>query len=429
MPQGFYEMLGVDTEAPPEKIRAAYQRRLAELVRRLRGARKQGADVSILEAQERELREAMDVLADPARRRRYDAFRRAVEDELPVDAETLWDRARWSLVDPVAPLAVAVLRALTDLPVGDPLPDPMLRPARPPAAVAAPAPVVPLPAPRVPLPPLPRPVARPVAIALEPETDEPAPAAVGAAPRVGAASDDAADRPSTIEGRPAVAIGRISPRESDLDAPSLPSLPPPARSVPLAPRPATAPLGPAESEVDDWLHDDESDEDLLPSTSGVPAPAAARVPARPAAAGARAWLSGVLGNVTGRAEQSRVEPVELDEDDELSAEVERPSGLRVLSPAPDEPGLDEIGRIARRHGLGGRFLKEVRQLRELSLEDLVRTTRISSRFLSAIEEDDYERLPNATFVRGYLKQVAEALGVADRGVVEGFMAQYKEHRG
>jgi hypothetical protein len=152
MSQGFYEMLGVEADAPPEKIRAAYQRRLAELVRRLRAARKQGADVSILEAQERELREAIDVLGDQARRRRYDAFRRAVEGELPTDAEGLWDQARWSLVDPIAPLAVAVLRALTDLPVGDPLPDPTLKAVRAPAPPPVAAPVVPLPAPRAPVP-------------------------------------------------------------------------------------------------------------------------------------------------------------------------------------------------------------------------------------------------------------------------------------
>jgi hypothetical protein len=446
MSQGFYEMLGVEADAPPEKIRAAYQRRLAELVRRLRAARKQGADVSILEAQERELREAIDVLGDQARRRRYDAFRRAVEGELPTDAEGLWDQARWSLVDPIAPLAVAVLRALTDLPVGDPLPDPTLKAVRAPAPRPVAAPVVPLPAPRAPVPPPPRGITRPVAVVAAPERDDEAtPAAQIAAPRVISLSEDllertpaarapATERPTAPERTiadeapsvsvslplPVVAAPRSVPRQAP---PLLPQVPAAPRPAPKAPEP-----GPG---LDDWLGDDEAEEDLLPSVSDVPAPAPPRVAAKPAApaSAARAWLSGVLGNVTGRAEVSREAAVVEDDGDEPSVEVERTHSLRVLSAAPDEPQLDDVGRIARRHGLSGRFLKEVRQLREMSLEDLVRTTRISSRFLLAIEEDDFERLPNATFVRGYLKQVAEALGVADRGVVDGFMEQYKAHRG
>jgi hypothetical protein len=435
MSQGFYEMLGVEADAPPEKIRAAYQRRLAELVRRLRAARKQGADVSILEAQERELREAIDVLGDQARRRRYDAFRRAVEGELPTDAEGLWDQARWSLVDPIAPLAVAVLRALTDLPVGDPLPDPTLKAARAPAP-PPPAPVVPLPAPRAPVPPPPRGITRPVAVVATPEReDEATPAAQVSAPRVISLSEDVNERTPAARG-PAPERPTAPERPSADEPPSVSvSMPLPSVAAPKppprpAPRPAPKAPEPGPS-LDDWLGEDEAEEDLLPSVSDVPAPAPPRVAAKPAApaSAARAWLSGVLGNVTGRSEAHREAAVVEEDGDEPSVEVERTHSLRVLSAAPDEPQLDDVGRIARRHGLSGRFLKEVRQLREMSLEDLVRTTRISSRFLLAIEEDDFERLPNATFVRGYLKQVAEALGVADRGVVEGFMEQYKAHRG
>ena len=95
MAQGFYELLGVECDAPPNQIREAYQRRLAELVRRLRVARQQGADVSILEAQERAVREAMEVLADAVRRRRYDAYLQVMRaPEFPEDAEKLWEQAR-----------------------------------------------------------------------------------------------------------------------------------------------------------------------------------------------------------------------------------------------------------------------------------------------------------------------------------------------
>ena len=95
MPLGFYELLGIDPAARPEQVRGAYQNRLGELVRRMRAAKKAGADITVLEAQERTLREAMQVLSDPVRRRRYDAFRQAVASEAlegdePLDGDKLW---------------------------------------------------------------------------------------------------------------------------------------------------------------------------------------------------------------------------------------------------------------------------------------------------------------------------------------------------
>ena len=43
VPLGFYELLGIDPAARPEQVRAAYQTRLGELVRRMRAAKKAGA--------------------------------------------------------------------------------------------------------------------------------------------------------------------------------------------------------------------------------------------------------------------------------------------------------------------------------------------------------------------------------------------------
>ena len=102
MAQGFYEILGVDQQASSAAIQAAFQDQLAELVRRLRAARRQGADVTILEGQERALQEAMSVLTDPSRRQRYDAYRRATRHGMPTAAEGMWDVAKDALVDPLA---------------------------------------------------------------------------------------------------------------------------------------------------------------------------------------------------------------------------------------------------------------------------------------------------------------------------------------
>ncbi len=360
MSQGFYEMLGVEPDAGAERIRAAYQRRLAELVRRLRAARKAGADVSILDAQERELREAMEVLSEPARRRRYDAYRASMNaNQPPTDAESLWTQARMALVEPVVPLSVAFLRAITELPLGDPLPiGPGEGRATSPGVV--PPPPISVPAPSLAPPPLlsasipaipeaPRPTGETLARVVPP----PPPGTIGVAPV------------------PHVSAHSLPWSEGSvrLLSPELPSE-------------ADSPMVPVEEELESW----ESD-----------------------------WG---LEDMADLEAEATPEPP--------------PQGLRLVGrPPPPEanPPKDEIERISRRHGLGGRFLREVRQMREMTLEDLVRATRISSRYLTAIEEDDFDRLPAATFVRGYIKQVASVLQVEERGIVEGFMEQFRSARG
>jgi DnaJ-class molecular chaperone len=119
MAQGFYEILGIDNRSSTDAIHAAYHDQLAGLVRRLRAARRQGADVTILEGQERSLKEAMQILSDPVRRQRYDAYRRASRQGIPTSAETMWDVAKDSLVDPLAIASLEVLQKTTELNIGN----------------------------------------------------------------------------------------------------------------------------------------------------------------------------------------------------------------------------------------------------------------------------------------------------------------------
>jgi hypothetical protein len=324
MAQGLYELLGVPPAASRAEVREAYQRRLADLVRRLRVARQQGADVSILESQETALREAMEILSDPARRRRYDAFRSASGLGLPQDVEGLWGQGRGALVDPVAGVSLAVVRALTDLPVGDPIPEPPGGWRRGRRRAPAPAPA-----------------SRPAQ----------APASQPAPPPV-----------------PVVATA----------APPAPE--PPKVAVPAPPVKPPDDLGETDPHIGvDRLH--------LGALTSAPLPGAAPAPAPDPYA------------------DIRVEP----------------------EPPVAEPA-DPIEALLARHGTDGAFLRGVRELRGMDLDALASATRISTRYLGAIEDNGFDRLPAATFVRGYLKQIASVLEVAEHGVVEGYMALYSQHR-
>ena len=71
----------------------------------------------------------------------------------------------------------------------------------------------------------------------------------------------------------------------------------------------------------------------------------------------------------------------------------------------------------------GRYLKNEREIRQVSLEELAQTTRIPLRHLSNLEDDHLERLPGDVFVRGFLKSYAKAVGLVPADVLRRFEGQ------
>lgn len=59
----------------------------------------------------------------------------------------------------------------------------------------------------------------------------------------------------------------------------------------------------------------------------------------------------------------------------------------------------------------GRYLRGERELRKFSLEEVSKFTRIKEQYLNAIEEDRYDLLPSAIYVKGYLTAYARYLGL------------------
>lgn len=66
----------------------------------------------------------------------------------------------------------------------------------------------------------------------------------------------------------------------------------------------------------------------------------------------------------------------------------------------------------------GQRLREAREQRGLSLEDVEASIRIRKAYLVALEEDDYASLPHPTFVRGFLKTYAAVLGLEVQELLE-----------
>jgi len=59
----------------------------------------------------------------------------------------------------------------------------------------------------------------------------------------------------------------------------------------------------------------------------------------------------------------------------------------------------------------GEYLKRERELREISLREISDDTKVSFRYLEALEEDNASRLPAPVFIKGFIRSYAQYIGL------------------
>ncbi len=65
----------------------------------------------------------------------------------------------------------------------------------------------------------------------------------------------------------------------------------------------------------------------------------------------------------------------------------------------------------------GEHLKREREMRGVSLDEISAATRIGTRFLEALENEQWDRLPGGVFNRGFVRAVARFLGLDEESLV------------
>jgi cytoskeletal protein RodZ len=76
-------------------------------------------------------------------------------------------------------------------------------------------------------------------------------------------------------------------------------------------------------------------------------------------------------------------------------------------------------------GSFGELLKRERELREISLHELTKATRVAPRFLEALENEQWDKLPGGVFNRGVVRAIARYLGLSE----DRFLSEYDLARG
>ncbi|MCC6276866.1 MAG: helix-turn-helix domain-containing protein [Oligoflexia bacterium] len=74
----------------------------------------------------------------------------------------------------------------------------------------------------------------------------------------------------------------------------------------------------------------------------------------------------------------------------------------------------------------GTFLQKIRLYKNVTLDQLSDSTKISRSYLDALEGNEYGSLPAPVFVRGFLVQYAKCLGLDENRIAQSYMKLMKE---
>jgi len=76
----------------------------------------------------------------------------------------------------------------------------------------------------------------------------------------------------------------------------------------------------------------------------------------------------------------------------------------------------------------GAALQQIREARGLSLRQIASVTKIGVRFLEYIEQDRFEFLPAAVYLRGFLQEYARQVGLEPRAVADAYLRRLPPER-
>lgn len=104
---------------------------------------------------------------------------------------------------------------------------------------------------------------------------------------------------------------------------------------------------------------------------------------------------------------------------------ERPGGgAAPVKAAPRQPPWERES-LPAEGGSFGLWLRRQREMREISLREIADRTKISLRYLEAMEADRFDLLPAPIFAKGFLREFARYVGLSPDDVVNHYLSVHK----
>ena len=104
-------------------------------------------------------------------------------------------------------------------------------------------------------------------------------------------------------------------------------------------------------------------------------------------------------------------------------------GASTLVPAHKVEEFDEIDDLEEASGeFDGARLRRARMRRGIDIEEISRVTRIKSNFLSFLEDERFDDLPAAVYVRGFVSAYASYVGLDPVRVASSYMRRFEHVR-
>lgn len=77
---------------------------------------------------------------------------------------------------------------------------------------------------------------------------------------------------------------------------------------------------------------------------------------------------------------------------------------------------------------GGAMLQRLRESAEATLDEVAEITKVSKHYLLALEKNDFQSLPAAVYVRGFVSEYARVLGLDPQRVAKSYMSLFTRYR-
>lgn len=112
-----------------------------------------------------------------------------------------------------------------------------------------------------------------------------------------------------------------------------------------------------------------------------------------------------------------------------SSKAEPDLGAGGRQPGGTVPPWVKEGRGAGEESSFGSWLRRQREMREIDLREIADRTKISLRYLKAMEQDRFDLLPAAVFAKGFLREYAKYVGLNADEVVNFYLSAHAEAGG